>query len=70
MRMDAAPETRVALVADMADPGEIERLPEQRWCEIEGTPIPWFALYPFEASALAKLRHALAAARDPARLAS
>ncbi|HEX4505473.1 MAG TPA: HPr kinase/phosphatase C-terminal domain-containing protein [Alphaproteobacteria bacterium] len=70
MRMDAATQARIALVADMTDPGSIERLPEQRRCEIEGTEIPWMALSPFEASATAKLRFALAAALDPARLAS
>lgn len=70
VRMDAAAEARIALVADMTDPRGIERLPEQRRCEIEGAAIPWVALSPFEASATAKLRYALAAALDPARLAS
>jgi serine kinase of HPr protein (carbohydrate metabolism regulator) len=70
MRMDALAEARIALVADMADPGSVERLPEQRSCEIEGTAIPWMALDPFQASATAKLRFALAAALDPARLIS
>ena len=70
MRIDAVAEARVALVADMADPSSIERLPEQRDCEIEGITLPWLALAPFEASATAKLRFALAAALDPARLTS
>ena len=70
IRMDAAAEARIALVADMADHGSIERLPGQRRCEIEGTTIPWMALDPFQASAPAKLRLGLAAALDPARLAS
>ena len=69
MRMDAAAEARIALVADMADSRRIERLPERRRCEIEGTAIPWMAVDPFQASATAKLRLALAAALDPARLA-
>ncbi len=70
MRMDAAAEARVALVADMADPDSIERLPARLHCEIEGTAVPWMALAPFQASAPAKLRFALAAALDPARLKS
>jgi len=68
MRMDAAAEAGIALVADMT--GDVERLPERRRCEIEGATIPWMALNPFEASAPAKLRFALAAALDPSRLAS
>jgi serine kinase of HPr protein (carbohydrate metabolism regulator) len=70
MRMDAATEARVALVADLVDADGIERLPERRHCEIEGATVPWTALAPFQAAALPKLRAALAAALDPARLAS
>jgi HPr kinase/phosphorylase len=70
MRMDAAAEAQVAFVADMADPGSIERLPERRLCEIEGAALPWAAFNPFEASAPVKLRFALAAALDPARITS
>jgi serine kinase of HPr protein (carbohydrate metabolism regulator) len=70
VRMDAAAEARLALVADMADLDSIERLPERRRCDIEGVALPWIALAPFQASAAAKLRQALAAALDPARLAS
>ena len=70
MRMDAEAEARIALVADMADPGGIERLPQRLRCEIEGATIPWMAFSPFETSATAKLRFALAAALDPARLTS
>src|SRR6187402_3546256 len=32
MRMDTAAEARVALVADLTDPGSVERLPERRHC--------------------------------------
>jgi len=70
MRMDAAAEARVALVADLIGPDSIDRLPERRHCEIEGATIPWMALAPFEASAVPKLRLALAAALDPSRLKS
>ena len=68
MRMDAAAEATVALVADMMRPDSIDRLPEHRHCEIEETIIPWVALAPFETSAIPKLRLALAAALEPYRL--
>jgi serine kinase of HPr protein (carbohydrate metabolism regulator) len=70
MRMDAAAEARVALAVDLTEPGLVERLPPPRDCDIEGASISWMALAPFEASAPAKLRLALAAALDPARLTS
>ena len=68
MRMDAAAEARIALVADMTEPHAIERLPDRRLCDIDGVSIPWLALAPFEASASAKLRFALMAALEPSRL--
>jgi HPr kinase/phosphorylase len=68
MRIDAATEARIALVADMTEPHAIERLPERRRCDIDGVSIPWLALAPFEASAPAKLRFALMAVLDPSRL--
>jgi HPr kinase/phosphorylase len=67
IRMDAAAQVPVALVADMMDAPE--RLPERRWCDIRGVDIPRFAVAPFEASALVKLRFALMAALEPERLA-
>jgi HPr kinase/phosphorylase len=70
MRMDAVAEAPVMLVADMVGPGVIERLPERRRCEIEAASVPLIAVSPFEASAPAKLRLALAATLDPARLTS
>jgi hypothetical protein len=68
MRIDAAIEARIALVADMTEPHAIERLPDRRQCDIDGVSISWLALAPFEASAPAKLRFALMAALDPGRL--
>ncbi len=70
MRMDAAVEARIALVADMMEPEAIERLPDRRYCDIDGVTLPWLALAPFEASAPAKLRFALMAALVPGRLTS
>jgi len=68
MRMDAATEARIALVADMAEPHAAPRLPDRRHCDLDGVAIAWLALAPFEASAPAKLRFALIAALDPDRL--
>jgi HPr kinase/phosphorylase len=65
MRMDAAAQARIALVADMAEPHAIERLPNRRRCDIDGVSLPWLALAPFESSAPAKLRFALMAALEP-----
>lgn len=47
------------LVVDLEPEGRIERLPEPRVCTIEGVVLPLMALYPFAASAPAKLRLAL-----------
>lgn len=46
---------RLALVVDLVPPDAIERLPEDRHCEIEGITVPVIALTPFEASAPLKL---------------
>jgi len=70
MRMEAVGEAALALVVDLADAASVERLPERRSCEIMGLALPWMALAPFEASAVAKLGFALQAAADPGRLAS
>lgn len=68
MRVAAAAEAKIALVADLSDPASIDRLPDRRHCDLAGVSLPWLALAPFEISALAKLRFALAAAVEPARL--
>jgi serine kinase of HPr protein (carbohydrate metabolism regulator) len=62
VRLDSLPVARLALVVDLVAPDAIERLPEQRSEAILGVSIPLVALAPFEASAPAKLRLALAAA--------
>jgi serine kinase of HPr protein (carbohydrate metabolism regulator) len=68
MRMEAEPEAPIALVADLCPPQPIERLPERRSCELAGAILPVIALAPFEASAVAKLRLALASVLDAGRL--
>jgi len=62
LRLDALTEARLALVADLVAPEAVERLPEPRSETILGISLPCVALAPFEASAPAKLRLALAAA--------
>lgn len=59
LAVDALGETPVALVVDMVDAGEVERVPEPASLEILGLQIPLVRLDPFEVSAPAKLRAAL-----------
>lgn len=47
------------LVVDLAKDEAIERLPEPRFCTIDGVSVPLLSLDPFAASAAAKLRLAL-----------
>jgi HPr kinase/phosphorylase len=62
LRLEALAVTRLALVADLVAPEAVERLPEPQSETILGISLPCVALAPFEASAPAKLRLALAAA--------
>ena len=61
LRLDPLPVARLALIADLVAPEPVERLPEQASETILGIAIPLISLAPFEASAPAKLRLALAA---------
>jgi len=49
------------LVVFLVAPGDTERLPEPQFCTLLGRSVPLLALAPFEASAPAKLRLAVAA---------
>jgi HPr kinase/phosphorylase len=62
VRLDSLPAARLALVAELVAPDAVERLPEPGRTTILGVSIPLVALAPFEASAPAKLRLALAVA--------
>jgi HPr kinase/phosphorylase len=62
VHLDSLPVARLALVVDLVALDAVERLPEQRSEAILGISIPLVALAPFEASAPAKLRLALAVA--------
>jgi len=51
----------VGLVVDLAQETEIERMPEQQSCTIEGVVLPRLTVYAFAASAPAKIRVVLGA---------
>ncbi|HEX3863056.1 MAG TPA: HPr kinase/phosphatase C-terminal domain-containing protein [Stellaceae bacterium] len=61
VRLDAMPEAPLALIADLVPSNLIERMPMRRSERILGVTVPVTAIAPFEASAPAKLRIALAA---------
>jgi serine kinase of HPr protein (carbohydrate metabolism regulator) len=65
MRMNADARARIALVAEMAAAADIDRMPDARRCRLAGADLPVFELDPFQASAPAKLRFALAATLNP-----
>jgi serine kinase of HPr protein (carbohydrate metabolism regulator) len=62
LRIGSLPAARLALIADLVAPDRVERLPEPSSETILGVAIPLVAVAPFEVSAAAKLRLALAAA--------
>jgi HPr kinase/phosphorylase len=61
LRVNSLPAARLTLIADLVAPERVERLPEPCSETILGVAIPAIAIVPFEASAPAKLRLALAA---------
>lgn len=61
LRLAALAEARVALVADLVLPDEVERLPMPCSERVLGVVVPRIATAPFEASAAAKVRLALCA---------
>jgi HPr kinase/phosphorylase len=71
LRVEAVVEAPLAMLVDLVGPGEIERLPEYRFEEVLGLPVPLISLAAFEASAAAKVRfaqHAFPSAPVPAIL--
>lgn len=62
MRMPSLDTAPLALVVDLAAGADIERLPERRTTSLAGFTVPAIRLAPFEASAGAKVRLAVAAA--------
>jgi serine kinase of HPr protein (carbohydrate metabolism regulator) len=63
--VEADRRAELAMIVDLVDPATIERLPAAKRIALAGIELPRFALAPFEASAVAKLRFALMAALDP-----
>jgi serine kinase of HPr protein (carbohydrate metabolism regulator) len=61
LKVEALAAAPLALVADLVAPQHVERLPEPRSETIFGLAVPLVEIAPFEASAPAKLRAALAA---------
>jgi HPr kinase/phosphorylase len=61
LRIGSLPIARLAMIVDLVAPQHVERLPEPCSETIFGIGIPLVALAPFEASAPAKVRFALAA---------
>jgi HPr kinase/phosphorylase len=60
-QVDWLPVARLFLIADLVPPEQIDRLPEPRRETILGVALPLISIAPFESSAAAKLRLALAA---------
>lgn len=62
LEKDAVPQTVLALVVELVDPEDVERVPETATVTFLGVDVPVVRLHAFEASAAAKVRAALMAA--------
>ena len=60
LRVPTVPSALLRLVIDLVVPDRVERLPEPQFCDYLQCSLPLLALAPFEASAPAKIRLALA----------
>jgi serine kinase of HPr protein (carbohydrate metabolism regulator) len=60
LRVPTVPSAFLRLVIDLVAPDRVERLPEPQFCDYLQCSLPLLALAPFEASAPAKIRLALA----------
>ena len=60
LRVPTVPSALLRLVIDLVPPDRVERLPEPQFCDYFQWPLPLLAVAPFEASAPAKIRLALA----------
>lgn len=61
LRMVALAEVRVGLVVDLVGRDGVERLPQPASCDYMGVGVPLLRAWPFEPSAVAKIRFAVAA---------
>jgi serine kinase of HPr protein (carbohydrate metabolism regulator) len=64
LQVEPLAEAALAMCVDLVPSAEVERLPEIRCEDVLGVAVPAVALWPFEASAAAKLRFALRAFSD------
>ncbi len=60
LRVPTVPSALLRLVIDLVAPDRVERLPEPQFCDYLQCSLPLLALAPFEVSAPAKIRLALA----------
>ena len=60
VRLPSVQDVPLRLVVDLVRPDAVERLPEPRFVALDGVSVPLLELAPFETSAAAKLRVALA----------
>ncbi len=63
--LPAIARSHLGLVVDLVAPGKVERMPEAECCDLLGVGIPRIQLAPFEASAAAKVRLAMATGPKP-----
>jgi serine kinase of HPr protein (carbohydrate metabolism regulator) len=61
LRMVHSSEAAVGLVIDLVGPDAVERVPESAACDYMGIALPLLRVWPFEPSAAAKVRFAVAA---------
>lgn len=69
MEVPSSTSVLIKLVADLVISGDIPRLPEPGWVELEGIRVSRITLFSREASATAKIRLALSAAQTTIRYA-
>ncbi|MBE0533064.1 MAG: HPr kinase/phosphatase C-terminal domain-containing protein [Rhodospirillales bacterium] len=61
LRMAHLTEATIGLIVDMVGPDDVERVPEPAFCDYMGVVVPLLRIWPFEPSAAAKVRFAVAA---------
>jgi serine kinase of HPr protein (carbohydrate metabolism regulator) len=61
LRMAHLTEATIGLIVDMVGQDDVERVPEPAFCDYMGVAVPLLRIWPFEPSAAAKVRFAVAA---------
>ena len=70
LRMTHRAEAEVGLVVDLVGPDDVERLPQTAFHDYMGVAVPLLRAWPFEPSAAAKIRFAVAALKGAVSWAS